>query len=62
MNRQDRLKHRFISEIWKINRLYDQFDTDKRIDLAGADYLSDNDYFPMIIFGAITFSWSWSVV
>ena len=37
-----------------MNRLNDRFDTHTWIDLAGADYLSDNDYFSMIIFGAIT--------
>ena len=29
LNRQDQLKHRFISEIWKMNRLYDRFDAHK---------------------------------
>ena len=36
-----------------MNRFYDQFDTHKWIDLAGADYLADNDDFSMIIFVAI---------
>ena len=39
---------------WKMNWFYDWFDTHKWIDLAGADYLSDNNYLSMIIFGAIT--------
>ena len=30
-----------------------RFDTHKWIDLAGADYLADNDEFLMIIFGAM---------
>ena len=37
LNRQGRLKHRFISEIWIMNRFYDQFDN-----------LSDNYDFLMI--------------
>ena len=31
-----------------------QFDTHKWIDLAGADYLTDNDDFSVILFGPIT--------
>ena len=34
-----------------MNQLYNRFDLPKRSDLAGADYLFDNDYFSMIIFG-----------
>ena len=48
LNRQGRLKHRFISEIWILNRFYDWFDGPKWIDFLGADYLSDNDYFSII--------------
>ena len=29
LNRQGRLKHRFISEIWILNRFYDRFDGPK---------------------------------
>ena len=29
LNRQGRLKHRFISEIWIMNQFYDRFDTHK---------------------------------
>ena len=36
-----------------MNWFYDQFDAQKWIDLAGADYLADNDDFLMIIFGAM---------
>ena len=48
LNRQGRLKHWFILEIWIMNRFYDRFDTHKWIDLAEADYLSDKDDFSMI--------------
>ena len=30
-----------------------RFDTNKWIDFSGADYLTDNDEFSMIIFGAM---------
>ena len=34
-----------------MNRFYDLFDTHKWNDLAGADYLSDNDDFSLIFLG-----------
>ena len=33
-----------------MNRLYNQFDAHKWIDFSGADYLSDNKDFTVIIF------------
>ena len=48
MNWQGWLKHWFFSEIQIMIRFNARFDTHKWIDLAGADYLSDNDDFSMI--------------
>ena len=45
LNRQGRLKLRFITEISRMNRFYDRFDGPKWIDFSEADYLSNNDDF-----------------
>ena len=37
-----------------MNRFYERFDGPKWIDFTEANYLTGNDYFSMIIFGAIT--------
>ena len=49
----EKTQHGTYSDIWKMNRFYDQFDIHKWIDFSGADYLSNNDEFSMIFFGAI---------